>query len=204
MAGRRKFERIVTPIGVAVYPHLTRPDTKFNPQGEYKTKLRVAFDDARELIERLEKIRDEAYAQLDPVKRKKLKLAPVCETELDEEGEETGFVIFAAKMKAKVIPADGGKPWEQRPKLWDAKNNELNPEDINIWGGSKIRLSCEVVPFEMQQAKQFGVTLRLKQVQIIELVEGGGSESPFSTTDGYTKGSTSDEPDEDDDGSADF
>lgn len=211
MADKKKFERVITPVGVAVYPHLTKPDTKYDPAGVYKTKLRVPAAEAAELIERLEKIRDEAYAELDAAKRKKLKLADVCEVELDEDGNETGFVIFSAKLKATVIPKDGD-PWEQEPIIWDSQNNRLPLKGLSIWGGSKIRLSCDVIPFELAQAKLFGVALRLRQVQIIELVEGGGGESPFDKVDGYTYGAGSSVSDErgerddanDDDSGADF
>ena len=36
--------RYVTQVGVAIYPHLVEPDTKFNAEGEYKVKLRLSPD----------------------------------------------------------------------------------------------------------------------------------------------------------------
>lgn len=33
--------RFVSPLGVAVYPYLHKPDVKFNKDGEYKTTLRI-------------------------------------------------------------------------------------------------------------------------------------------------------------------
>ena len=39
---KQKAPRYVTPTGTAQYPYLTKPDTKFNPDGEYKCKLEVS------------------------------------------------------------------------------------------------------------------------------------------------------------------
>ena len=39
-----------TPIGTTMYPWLTQPDTQFNPEGTYHTKLIVPGDKAQEHI----------------------------------------------------------------------------------------------------------------------------------------------------------
>ena len=36
----------VTPAGEALYPRLTEPDTKFNPEGMYSVKLKLPSDDS--------------------------------------------------------------------------------------------------------------------------------------------------------------
>lgn len=204
---RKRYVRIVTPVGVAVYPHLLKPDTKFDAAGVFSTKLKLTRADAADLIETLTKIRDEAFAEVDPIKRKKLTLADVYEEDLDDEGNETGFVIIKAKMKHTVTKKDG-ETFTQSPRLFDADNNVASPADFpnGLWGGSKLAMECEVVPFEMAQSKQFGITLRLRAVQVVEVVEGGGGESPFGKRDGFTKpkfpttgGSATDDTDDTDD-----
>ena len=48
--------KIVTPRAIAVYPWLNRPDTKFNPDGDYKVTLKIEAEDAAPLITKLDKI----------------------------------------------------------------------------------------------------------------------------------------------------
>jgi len=43
---KRDTIRFITPRGIAIYPKLHKPDTKFKPQGEYSVKLRLAADAA--------------------------------------------------------------------------------------------------------------------------------------------------------------
>jgi len=51
MTEKKKAERFVSPKGIASYPYLTNPDTKFNPDGEYKVSLIVAGDEASKIID---------------------------------------------------------------------------------------------------------------------------------------------------------
>ena len=55
----RKY--FTTPTGVAKYPHLNKPDTKFNADGEYHTKLVVPNAACAELVEKLDAMHEEAY-----------------------------------------------------------------------------------------------------------------------------------------------
>ena len=185
MSDRPSYKKLFTPVGEAVYPHLTgEPDKKFDSAGVFKTNLRLARDEAEDFIETLEEIRDtfaeEARAK-DP-KLKKFTIADVFEEDLDDEGEETGMVVFKSKMKAHV-ETKSGKEWDQRPRIFDSANNLLDGETLKLGGGSKIRLQVEAVPYAMASSKQIGVSLRLRAVQIVELVEFGGG-SPFDTFEG--------------------
>lgn len=181
---KSNYTRVFTPVGVAVYPHLTEPDSKFNSAGEYHTKLAVERDEATDLIEKLETIRDEFAETLDPKVRKAHKnVADVFEEELDDEGVETGRVIFKAKMTAHV-KTKAGKEWDQEPMIFDSANNRIEPiAGLKLWGGSQVRLQCEVVPYAMASTKTIGVSLRLRAVQVVVLSSGGGG-SPFDEYDG--------------------
>src|SRR5574343_431228 len=53
MAEKKEIVRIVTPKGDAIYPRLFTPDTKFNPDGDYKVTLAIPKDEALALIEQL-------------------------------------------------------------------------------------------------------------------------------------------------------
>ena len=47
---------ITTPVGIARYPHLNRPDTKYKEEGEYKVNLEMSSEDAEPFIKQIETI----------------------------------------------------------------------------------------------------------------------------------------------------
>jgi hypothetical protein len=66
------------------------------------------------------------------------------------------------------------------PGIFDAHKNRI-PESIDIAGGSKIRAICEVYQYDE------GVSLRLLQVQVVQLRERAGGNCAFEEIeDGYT------------------
>lgn len=163
-----KLPRYVTPAGIAQYPYLTKPDTKFNPDGEYKLKLEIPSDKAQDLVTFL----DEQFA-LAQEKAKKdnpgKKIKPGNEPyEIDE---DTGKVTVNFKLKAKVTPKNGD-PFEQKPAIFDSKGKPIQG-DAKVGGGSKVKVAYEVLPYFTAIAGA-GVSLRMKAVQVIELVEYSG------------------------------
>lgn len=187
------YPTATTPRGVLVYPHLTEPDTKFvKPDGEYHTKfaLPADADETQEFIDLLTSVMD-AYIEenpdeLKPAVIKKANRADFFEEELDEEGEETGRLLFKFKLKAKVKTKT--KEWDQQPRLFDSQAQPINGSP-NIWTGSEGKVSLELFPYFMQTTKTFGISMRCQAVQILKLVEGQGkSASGFgfgSEDDGY-------------------
>jgi len=198
----QKFEQLVTPRGTFVYPHLTVADDKFvKPHGEFHTKfaLNVSDGSTEQFIAKLEDILD-AYVksnpdELKPAALKKSRRADVFEQELDDEGEETGRVIFKFKLKA-VDETRSGKTWSQNVKVVGADNRPIDPT-IQIWTGSEGKVITEIFPYYMSSTKEFGLSLRVKAAQILKLVEGGsGGDLNFDVEeDGYV----SDAPDFSDD-----
>lgn len=180
MTKKAKAPLYITPVGTANYPWITKPDTKFNADGEYSIALTLRDDDAAIstlLNEALEKSVEKAKEEN---KGKKIKSAdsPVVEN-------EDGSITLKFKLKAKVTPKNG-EPFEQRPALFDAKNKPLG-KDIKIGGGSKVKVAYEIIPFYTALVGA-GVSLRLKAVQVIDLVEysgGDGGSYGFGQEDGY-------------------
>lgn len=173
MAEKKKAARFVSPKGIASYPYLTKPDTKFNPDGEYKVSLSVAGDAASKAIDFLLEQHEAAVAKA----KKENAGKRVKESELPFIENDDGTVTFKFKLKAKVTPKNGDT-FEQKPALFDAKGKPLTGE-TKVGGGSVVKVSYEVVPYYTAIAGA-GVSLRLKAVQIIELKEysgGGNAES---------------------------
>lgn len=178
------FQNMVTPPGVAVYPHLTTPDTKFDANGVYKVSLSLTEEEAAPFIEKVEEVQEEATGMIPPGKRQKFSEPPYYD-EMDDQGQPTGRVIFKFKMKAKVNTKDG-RTLEMSPKLFDSEGTLMTDVE-SIWGGSVLRISADMVPFYVA-AVGAGVSLRLKAVQIIDLKTGGGAGAEsygFEATKGY-------------------
>ncbi|MBT1154447.1 hypothetical protein J1C56_02460 [Aminobacter anthyllidis] len=194
-----KSELITLPKGEAVYPALSRPDTKFNDLGTYKANVRLKVDEALPTIKKIQTIAKAHLGKAMPAKDNK-----VWKYETDEDGNETGFVVFTIKVNNKLSKKTG-KVWDRRPLVIDGKKKEI-PADVNVWGGSVIRVQVEVYPYNLPNK---GINLQPTIVQVIELVTGGGKgdTSAFDEEDGYEgeEGSDADTSgfDSEGDGSAD-
>lgn len=196
-----KLEKIVTPIGVAMWPHLVSPD-EYEGAFSYKTQLVLNPDDdgVQDFLDTVEAAAQKAYdagvAELKAEGGKSIKIAketvmkaPI-EQEYSEDGEETGNVIVAMKSIAKGVTKDG-KAWERKIPLFDSGKGKARPEKIphgtvNVWGGSLLRVECEIYPYCAKGLKLAGVSLRINSVQVLQLSEGssGGGEG-FGVEDDY-------------------
>ena len=179
---KAKNPRYVTPAGIAQYPYLSKPDTKFNPDGEYKLKLEIPGDQAQDIVTFLDEQHEAAQAKAKKENPGKKIKEGTCPYEVDD---DSGKVTVSFKLKAKVTPKNGD-PFEQRPALFDAKGKPL--QDVNVGGGSKVKVAYELVPYYTAIAGA-GVSLRLKAVQVIDLKEYSGGASAdafgFGEEDGY-------------------
>lgn len=190
-----KSLKVVSPKGTAVWPKLNEPDRKFQPEGVYTTKLRVSVDDAQAFIDKLNGMHAEAYRH-ECVKqgRKTLKQAPMpwaTATDWDSEKEirvdVDGFIDFKFSMKAKVT-TKVGKSWEQRPAIFDARLSPMPADADHIGGGSLLRISAELYAW-YSASLGFGITLRPRAVQVLELKSYTGSgDHGFEAEDGFTIG----------------
>ena len=164
-AMKKKFVRITTPVGTAIYPRLTTPDTKFDKDGVYSVDLELDATDpiVAQFLTSLNKAADESYAEICQNKGgKKLKRAalPIKEGEGD---------MVRVKFKLKAKAGNEEKSWEQKPALFDSMGMAI-PTPPNVGSGSKIKVAFEVVPFFTAMVGA-GVSLRMKAVQIIDLKE---------------------------------
>lgn len=180
--------QFITPRGVFVYPALTKPDfgTKDypKPDGEYKVTLKVTkkvADAWREgplkaVIKEARETAEAEFAKLPVATRKKLRDLTWNEVGTDEYDkateEPTGFVLFKFAMKASGTRKKDGTAWSMRPSVFDSKGKAL-PKVPDIWGGSEGYVSCEASPYFIPGTGAAGVSLRLKAVQLVKLVQGG-------------------------------
>ena len=167
----------VSVAGEAIYPHLMKPDVRFNELGEYKVTLKLDKQDASEMVKDIDQAIEDslAKAQKDN-KGKTVKSAP------KPYKEESGNVFFKFKMKASGVNKKTQEKFTQRPQLLDSKKNPIAPS-TSIWGGSIMKIAYEPFPYFTPMLGA-GISLRLKAVQVIKLVEGK-SNNVFKEEDGF-------------------
>ena len=176
--------KIVTPRGIAVYPWLNRPDTKFSPDGDFKVTLKVEAKEAAPLIEKLDEALtnyQDQQAKADP-KIGRYSITPPYEEEVDDQGNLTGNYLFKFKQKA-VINTKDGRTIDMKVALVDASRT---PTTVNVGGGSEIKIAATVFPYAMKTTKSVGLSLRPSAVQILSLVSGQSNVvSMFDDEDGF-------------------
>lgn len=179
------FPKVTTKAGRAGYMYLSKPDTKFKEEGEYRAEVVLTAADAADLIEKIDAQMEVSLAKAkkeNPGKR--IKSADVPYREQDD-----GTVKFSFKCPAFVTSKKTNERYDMKPAIFDAGGNRINNADCKAGGGSTIRVSGELRPY-FTALVGAGVSLRLKAVQIIKLVEyggGGGSAEGFGfdTEEGY-------------------
>ncbi len=172
-----------TPIGVAVYPNLVVPNTRFEDNGTYSLKLRLPDGpEADKLIAKIDEVQEQAFIDAvadapNAVAKKKIKKSePSYTRDLDRDtGEDTGHWLFNFKMKASGVSKKTGKRWTRKPALFDAKGVPITnlTKNEDIWTGSVVRVAYELRPY---YSPSWGAlcSQSLQAVQIIELVSGEG------------------------------
>lgn len=151
------MEKFVTPKGKAVYPSLTRPDTRYNEEGVYKTGMEFTAKEAEKFIETLKGVYSEEFGA------KKLASA-----KLPFKKNEDGTVVFNFKSK-------------NMPKIFDSKGQPIKDiAELRIGGGSCLKIAGAAKAYNAGGAT--GVTCYLNSVQVIDLVEY--SSSPFGAEEG--------------------
>ena len=184
---KNKAPRYVTPLGVAQYPWLVEPDTKFNPDGDYKVNM--LFGDTKNadlqyMLEDLNSTLEEYYQSLikDPKYSKyasKIHKADIYEEDAD------GNIVMKFKQRAVIKSIKG--TYDVKIPIFDSKGKPLS--DIKLGGGSKIKLCFSVSPYFVASTKMCGLSLRPVAVEVIELkewTEGGTMQAyGFDSEDGY-------------------
>ena len=170
----------VSDSGEFVYPHLTKPDTRFDEAGLYTVTLKLPEAQAKNMISLFEKAIENSIADAETNnKGKKIKVAP------KPHKVEDGNAFFKFKMKATGINRKTQESFSQRPAVLDAKKNPI-PTSTNVWSGTKGKIAFTFRTWYVP-AIGAGITAQLKAVQITDLVEGGNKQLDlFEEEEGFT------------------
>lgn len=208
-----KTRNMVTPIGTAVFPNLTKPDTEFSEDGVYRTKLALdpALPATQKMLEELDVILKEAVeAVKEATGKAKVQVHPLWTKEVvkDDDGNETetGNILINVKTNAIRKSKDGQRA-KVNLKIVDSKRHD-HPKSTPIYGGSRLRIAFWPRP-NFTQGKLF-LTLYITAVQVVELVtsnsddffddeDGYEAATAAADSDGFSDESAEEEVDDDDD-----
>lgn len=172
--------------GKSVWAKVYEPDTRFNEDGEYSIQVVMPEEEAAQVCEQLEALIDAEFDKVvkdKPQAKATLSKRPITEPEMDQDGNATGNVVFKSKLKAK-IRGKNGQTYKQKVNVVDAKRNPMMGDQL-IGNGSVVKIAVEPVTYYMPSSKTVGVSLRLKALQVIDLVEHGTATSIFDEEEGF-------------------
>lgn len=168
MAKEKVFDKIVdvmTPVGESVFVKINGIVDDYMGQNKYTATIKLEEKDAKALQKQLEQIwqasetcksRNEDEKETD---RPKFPLT---------KSKEYGWQL---KASTKTEFTDkNGITHENIIKLVDGSKNPIDLK-TQIWKGSKVALWLGAKPYETPS--MYGVSLKLKGIQVIELITGG-------------------------------
>lgn len=182
---RKKFTKGVTPVGELLFPHLRKTEEYDGKDtNKYTVMVKLNEKDKAALLKQIDAewtkyvsdANSDAYG-------KSLKYDFVNGLKTTKQGDE----VFKFKM-SHIIDSKKGR-FELHVPIFDADCREISSTVPDIGNGTKARIAYELSPYYMNP-KNYGVSLRLTGVQILDLVEYGNS-SPdalgFAKEDGFTQ-----------------
>ena len=177
---------MTTGRGILMFPYLFSPDTKFDSVGVYTVQLRLQGDPAAKLKGDLESVLEEHIKEVATTTGKKPeKVLPIpMKNVTDDAG--VSFIEFRFKMKPS-FKSKTGEQVDQRPQVFDSKLQPLTEESC-LGSGSEGKVSFDAVPYNTSFG--CGITLRLRAVQIIDLVQyngGNSASSGFEIEEGFVE-----------------
>lgn len=164
---KQKNVKGVTPIGEALFAHLSKPEEiQGKTTGKYTVMVKLPPDATKQLKTAIESEWQKFCEDPDNAKKK----MPVEYSDGTKEYKDEEYFKF--KMNAEISCKDGSVIKKHVP-IFDASKREISKTLEGLGNGSKVRVAYELVPFFMTKTNA-GVSLRLTGVQVIDLVEYGG------------------------------
>jgi len=176
----RNYPTITSPKLTLKWPKLVTPGKKYKSEDlEFTTDCVMPEAEGEEWAEKvLKPLVDKALAEFveDERNKKKAKITKAnynfMKPEIDKEGDPTGNVQFKVKTNAVRLDKDKIERSVEIP-LWDASGKRIQNGSVNPYGGTTARVKFDVMPYFMEKDKEVGISFKLREVQIIKLIEGG-------------------------------
>jgi hypothetical protein len=175
-----KPQSITTPIGTSSWCALNpdAPDTKFG--AKFYVDLLVPKKNMKEFAKSAKSFLEEARSEFGM--KKKVNPLPI-KQHVDEDGNETDFLVVKCKLVAEGQKKDGGT-YKNKLVLFDCNKKPFVPEGV-IGMGTKMRVALNMCAYDVQGV---GVTFKISCVQIIDVkyYEGSASADEFEVEEGNT------------------
>lgn len=179
------------------YPWINKADTEYNKDGLFHVDGvgRLADQEIIDLKASLDEAVDKAFADLTkdmkPGELKKWSKLYPYEMDEDDEGNETGYIVFKFKQNAKIKLKDGST---KNVKI-GIRDSDDKLVSAQVFNGTIGRVMYSERAIKVASSFKIGVRLDFAQVQIIELASGSGG--GFGKVEGGFKGEASSKPAED-------
>jgi len=179
-----------SPKATCLWAKLNEPDTKFKDTGVFSIDL-VLDPGNPEHEAFMEAVNDltEAYAEEQikgDKKKKNWKLNSKFKEQLDEEGDPTGMFTCRLSQNAEFHSTRKNKTYYiKNIPIIDAGRKPA--QEAKIGNGSTVRVKFETRGYGSAKDKEFGLTMDLKMVQVVTLIEhsGGANVDGFDEEDGF-------------------
>lgn len=183
-----KKNLVTTPrMIVAGFTAIQKPTWDFNKTTqEFQIKVAMDADKAAPFLKRMQALVDaefDAILEANPKLKKVLKKIEIGTVEYDDDGEETGRILFGFKQKAEIAYIDKKtgeeKTFKKKVGLVDSKGQHIKAA-VRIGSGSEVIISFEPNAYYTAKDKEVGMSFnRLAGVQLLKLVEydGAGEQS---------------------------
>ena len=201
--GKSKYTKGVTAMGEAFFTNVLSTekftkDGKTTDTGKYSIMLKLSQADLDEMKVRID---DEWESYKNTLDVKKFKYDYVSGVKEYKDEEYLKFTMPA------TIKCKSGEVIEMHVPVFDSVAREISKKLHNELGnGSKVKVAYELRPFYMSD-KNYGISLRLVGIQVIELVEYGNNSASalgFGVVAGGFKASDAEKADVDDENDDDI
>lgn len=162
--------RVTTPTGDSVFVKVNEPDMTYGAPGSYTATIALTSEAA-----------DEFRLLMAPHIKNALRQLKSDGANVDKDTlslpikvQEDGTVHITSRIKAGGTNRKTGEEFFNSVQVIDVEGDDAS--SVLVGKGSKIKLSADVIPYNFNG--KVGISLRLKSIQIVKLVEVGSSSGP--------------------------
>ena len=163
VATEKSDNSLLTFRGEALFPHLLRPNTKFDPDGNYECKLLIPLVNCKVVLQSASnRLKEFAKKTNKVIDNKKLPWKKqVRDGQVIEDMVEIKF-----KMKANIT-TQSKEIYSQKPVVYDASRNAWD-NSVSIYSGSELVVAASTYLWDV--GNSCGITFQPKFVQVVKLV----------------------------------
>lgn len=173
----------ITGIGEIYFAHVLKPEEfQGKSTNKFSLMLKLSEKDKQRLLAEIDAEWNK-FAESEEGRRHKYKYEYANGLKEYKDDE-----FFKFKM-THILHCRSGRDWERHVPIFDTSCREISSEVTGIGNGSKGKVAYELAPFYVND-KNYGVALRMTGIQILDLVEEGGTSASalgFGQEEGFVK-----------------